>query len=297
MASENPTVTEYIGHHLQNLVYGKYGSSAEMCPGVEHSSAPVQGAWGFAHCAKEAAEMGFMSVNVDTLGWSISLGVLFMWLFRSAAKKASTDVPTGFQNVVEMAVEFVGQSVKDGFHYKTKIVAPLALTIFVWILLQNSMDFIPVDLIPRIAELFGVHHMKIVPTTDPNATFGMSLTVFAIMLFYSVKMKGLGGFIGELTLHPFGKFALPFNLVLEGVSLIAKPISLALRLYGNLFAGELIFIMIGLLFNAGAVFGVLGGVLNLAWAIFHILIVVLQAFIFMMLTIVYLNMAHETGEH
>lgn len=266
-----PTTSEYIGHHLQNLVYGRF----------------PDGHWGLAHNAQDVKAMGFMSINVDSMGWSLFLGLLFMWLFRKAAKAATADAPGGFQNAIEIIIEFINQSVKDGFHGKNSVVAPLSLTIFMWILFMNTMDLLPVDLIPLISGHLGVHYMKIVPTTDPNITFGMSITVFLMMIFFSIREKGLGGFVGELTLQPFGKFMIPFNLVLEGVGLIAKPISLALRLYGNLFAGELIFIMIALM-----PFWI-QWVLSVPWAIFHILVIVLQAFIFMMLTIVYMNMAHE----
>jgi len=273
MAAEGklPTTSEYIGHHLQNLVYGRF----------------PEGHWGFAHNAQDVKAMGFMSINVDSMGWSLFLGLLFIWLFRKAAKAATSDVPGGFQNAIEIIIEFINQSVKDGFHGKNAVVAPLALTIFMWILFMNTMDLLPVDLLPWIAGHLGIHYMKIVPTTDPNITFGMSITVFLLMIFFSIREKGVGGFVGELTLQPFGKFLIPFNVVLEGVGLFAKPISLALRLYGNLFAGELIFIMIALM-----PFWI-QWVLSVPWAIFHILIIVLQAFIFMMLTIVYMNMAHE----
>ena len=266
-----PTTSEYIGHHLQNLVYGRF----------------PDGHWGLAHNAQDVKAMGFMSINVDSMGWSLFLGLLFMWLFRKAAKAASADAPSGFQNAIEIIIEFINQSVKDGFHGKNAVVAPLSLTIFMWILFMNTMDLLPVDLLPWVAGQLGIHYMKVVPTTDPNITFGLSITVFLLMIFFSIREKGAGGFIGELTLQPFGKFAIPVNLVLEGVTLIAKPISLALRLYGNLFAGELIFIMIALM-----PFWI-QWVLSVPWAIFHILIIVLQAFIFMMLTIVYMNMAHE----
>lgn len=273
MAAEGklPTTSEYIGHHLQNLVYGRF----------------PDGHWGFAHNTHDVKDMGFMSINVDSMGWSLFLGLLFMWLFRKAAKAATSDAPGGFQNAIEIIIGFINQSVHDGFHGKNAVVAPLALTIFMWILFMNTMDLIPVDVVPFLAGQMGIHYMKIVPTTDPNITFGMSITVFLLMIFFSVREKGVGGFIGELTLQPFGKFFIPFNMALEGVGLFAKPISLALRLYGNLFAGELIFIMIALM-----PFWI-QWVLSVPWAIFHILIIVLQAFIFMMLTIVYMNMAHE----
>jgi len=202
-------------------------------------------------------------------------------------------------NFVEMIVEFVDDNVKSTFHGKTPIVAPLALTVFVWVLGMNLMDLVPVDWIPHLAAMAGIEYMKVVPTTDVNATMGMSLTVFILVLFYSVKVKGPGGFAAELTMQPFSaKFPmnivlLPINFFLETVGMVAKPVSLGLRLFGNLYAGEMIFILIALMYTGGIALGTFGGALQLVWAIFHILVVVLQAFIFMVLTIVYLNMAHE----
>lgn len=271
MASENPTASEYIQHHLQNLTFGQH----------------PDGSWGIAHGAKEAADMGFWAIHLDTMAFSIGLGVLFLWLFRKAAKKVSVDTPTGLQNFVELMVEFVDGSVKETFHGKNNVIAPLALTIFVWVFLMNTMDLVPVDFLPTIAMWLGIPYFKVVPTTDLNATLGMSLSVFVLIIYYSIKAKGVGGFVGELTLQPFGKWMIPFNLLLEGVGLLAKPVSLALRLFGNLYAGELIFILIAIL-----PWG-LQWALSVPWAIFHILVIVLQAFIFMMLTIVYLSMAHE----
>ncbi len=273
--SENLTTAQYISHHLQNLVWGRF----------------PDGHWGLAQSHEDVHQLGFWAVHLDSMVWSVLLGVLFIALFARVAARATTGVPSGLQNAIEILVEFVDKSVKDGFHGKNKLVAPLALTIFVWILLMNCMDLMPVDVIPYFAHMAGLPFMKVVPTTDPNITMGMSITVFLLMIFFSIKVKGLGGFVGELTLQPFGKWLLPFNTLLEGVGLIAKPISLGLRLYGNLFAGELIFIMIALL-PPYMQWG-----LSVPWAIFHILIVVLQAFIFMMLTIVYMNMAHEQHGH
>ncbi|GHB02690.1 F0F1 ATP synthase subunit A [Modicisalibacter luteus] len=285
MAGNNPTTTEYIQHHLQNLTFGLH---------------PERG-WSIAHSADEAAEMGFWAIHLDTMGWSIALGVLFLWVFRKAAKAATTGVPTGLQNFVEMMVEFVDNSVKETFHGKSKLIAPLSLTIFCWIFLMNLMDLVPVDVLPMLAQkigaMFGADpshvYFKVVPTTDVNATLGMSLSVFALIIFYAIRSKGFSGFIAELTLHPFStpnKFAqallIPVNFLLETVTLLARPISLALRLFGNLYAGELIFILIALL-------GLWQLPLHFPWAVFHILIIVLQAFIFMMLTIVYLSMATE----
>ncbi len=269
--------SEYIKHHLQNLTFGQH----------------ADGSWGLAQTAAEAKEMGFWAVNVDTLGFSIGLGIFFLWLFRSVAKSATAGVPSGMQNFVEMMVEFVDENVRGSFSGRNPLVAPLALTIFAWIFLMNLMDLVAIDWIPGLAGALGLPFMKIVPTTDPNATFGMALAVFGLIIFYSIKVKGVGGFVGELTLHPFGKWALPFNLFLEGVTLISKPISLALRLFGNMYAGEMIFILIALMYSGGWILGGFGGLLQLGWAIFHILIITLQAFIFMTLTIVYLDMAHQ----
>jgi len=293
MAGDTLTSSEYIKHHLTNLTYGKF----------------PDGSWGFAHTAEEAKEMGFWAIHVDTMFWSIGLGILFLFFFMKAAKTATAGIPAGMQNFAEWIVEFIDTSVRGSFSARNDLVAPLALTIFIWILLMNAMDLVPVDLIPWLtakgAEMFfgaDPHHvyMKVVPTTDPNATFGMAIGVFMLVLYYSIKMKGVGGFVGELTLQPFSSknpvvkaIFIPINFLLEFVSLIAKPISLALRLFGNMYAGEMIFILIAIMYSAGVVLGLFGGVLQLGWAIFHILIITLQAFIFMTLTIVYLDMAHH----
>lgn len=237
--------------------------------------------------------MGFWAINVDSMLFSIGLGVLFLWSFRKAAKTATADVPGGWQNFVEWVIEFVDENVRGSFSGKNPLVAPLALTIFIWIFLINSMDLIAVDWLPWLAGLMGVGHLKVVASTDPNVTFGMSLTVFALVLYYSVKMKGLGGFFGELAFQPFPKWMAPINLLLEGVTLISKPLSLSLRLFGNMYAGEMIFILIALMYGGGLAMGAFGGLLQLGWAIFHILIITLQAFIFMTLTIVYLDMASQ----
>ncbi len=276
------TSAEYIQHHLTNLTYGQ----------------KADGTWGFAHSAQEAAEMGFMSINVDSMGWAIGLGLIFTWIFRKAAKSATADQPGALQNGVEMLVEFIDDTTQSIFEYKNDLVAPLALTIFVWVFLMNLMDLIPVDWIPQLATLIGISHMKVVPTTDPNITMAMALSVFILILYYSIKQKGGLGFLKELSLHPFPSvWAIPVNFVLEFVTLIAKPLSLGLRLFGNLYAGEMIFILIALMFGAGAVFFIFGGVLQWVWAVFHVLIITLQAFIFAVLTIVYLAQAHDTEEH
>ncbi|MBD3619511.1 MAG: F0F1 ATP synthase subunit A [Chromatiales bacterium] len=287
MASDGTlTSGSYITHHLTNLTFGQR----------------ADGSWGFAHDGAEAAEMGFWAINVDSMFWSIALGVFFIWLFRKAAKKASADTPSGLQNFVEWIVEFIDSTVRGSFSAKNDMVAPLALTIFVWVFLMNFMDLIAVDLLPWLAQLFGEYvlgvdphyvYFKVVPSTDPNITFGLALGVFILMLYYSIKIKGPGGFFGELAFQPFGKLGMPVNLLLEGVSLISKPVSLALRLFGNMYAGEVIFILIAIMYSAGWALGIFGGFLQLGWAIFHILIITLQAFIFMTLTIVYLDMAHQ----
>ncbi len=273
MASgETQTASEYIQHHLTNLTFGLH---------------PENGL-SFAHGAAEAKDMGFMAIHVDSMFWAILLGSIFCWVFYSAAQRASAGVPSGLQNFVEMIVEFVDNSVRDAFHRENVFVACLALTIFVWVFLMNLMDLVPVDFLPELAMALGIEYQKVVPTTDVNVTLGMSLSVFLLIIYTSIKSKGFGGFVGELTLQPFGKWFIPFNFFLEFVGLVAKPISLALRLFGNLYAGELIFILIALLP------WFIQPVLSVPWAIFHILVIVLQAFIFMTLTIVYLSMAEES---
>lgn len=230
---------------------------------------------------------GFWSLNVDSLLFSIGLGIVFCWLFASVAKKATTGVPGKLQCLVEMTVEFVDGTVKDTFHGKSALIAPLSLTIFVWIILMNTMDLIPVDWLPMASQAAGQEYMRVVPTTDLNITMGMSISVFFLMIFYSIKMKGVGGFVKELTMQPFNHWAfIPVNLVMELVALIAKPVSLGLRLFGNMYAGEMIFMLIALL-------GVWQLPLHFVWATFHIMVVILQAFIFMMLTVVYLSMSCE----
>jgi F-type H+-transporting ATPase subunit a len=271
MAAENLTSTGYIKHHLQNLTFGRL----------------EDGSWGIAHDAAQAKAMGFWAVHLDTMFFSLVLGLVFLYFFRKAARDATAGVPNGLQNFVEWIVEFVDQNVRGSFTAKNDMVAPLGLTVFVWIFLMNAMDLVPIDYLPWLAGLLGVPHLKVVPTTDPNATFGMSLSVFALIIYYSIKMKGAGGFVAELAFQPFGKLGAPANLVLEGVGLVAKPVSLSLRLFGNMYAGEMIFILIALL-----PFWV-QWTLSLPWAIFHILIITLQAFIFMTLTVVYLDMAHQ----
>ena len=270
------TTGEYISHHLQNL---------QVCK--------VDEQWVWNHCAGNP-----MTINVDSMFFSVVLGVVFAWLFGRVAKKATAGRPGRLQAFVEMVVDFVDTSVRETFHGKSRLIAPLALTIFVWVFLMNLMDLVPVDWLPLFAEqVLHVPYLKVVPTTDVNVTFGMSIAVFLLIIFYTVRNKGITGFIGELTLHPIapptrgvGLLAAPviiaFNFILESVSLLARPLSLSLRLFGNMFAGELIFILI-------AILGIWQLPLHFAWALFHVLIVTLQAFIFMMLTIVYLSLASE----
>jgi F-type H+-transporting ATPase subunit a len=294
-SSELLTPKGYIDHHLTNLTLGYLPPDQAEAIGAHHSGLV------FAANKPEAAAMGFWAVHLDTMAFSILLGVLFLWLFKKVADNVTSGVPSGGQNFVEWIVDFVEENVRGSFSGKNPLVAPLALTIFIWVFLMNLMDLIPVDLLPWLFQhfmaLFGAdpHHvyLKVVPTTDPNATFGMSLMVFFLVLYYSFKMKGVGGFLGELTLQPFGKWGMPANLLLEGINLLSKPVSLSLRLFGNLYAGEMIFILIALMYGHGIIMNLAGGALQLAWAIFHILVITLQAFIFMVLTIVYLDMAHQ----
>lgn len=245
---------------------------------------------------------GFWTLHLDTLFFSITLGVVVCALMYFGARRVTTGIPGKLQNFAEIMLQFADNQVKDCFHGKNNLIGPLALTIFMWVFLMNFMDIIPVDVLPDLAQAGGIHYLKVVPTTDLNLTFALSITVFMLIIFYSIKIKGPKKFIRELTLQPFNHPGfIPFNLLLELVGLIAKPISLALRLFGNLYAGELIFILIALLtLNATtssplgtATLGSAQFLLALAWSIFHILVITLQAFIFMVLTIVYLSLAHE----
>lgn len=280
MATGEVTTQEYIEHHLTNLTYGRM----------------PDGTWQFAQNPEEAVQMGFMAIHVDSFAWSLGLGLLFLFIFGLAARRATSGVPGGFQCAVEMIIEMIEGTVKDIFTHKNDYIAPMAVTVFVWVFLMNLMDLVPVDWIPHTAAVLGVHYMKIVPTTDVNVTMGMALFVFAMILFFSFWKKGVGGFLAELSFHPFPKFLAPLNFVLEGVTLLTKPISLGLRLFGNLYAGELIFVLICLLFSGGIVLALAGVFLQWAWAAFHVLIITLQAFIFSTLTVVYMSQAYDTGE-
>ncbi len=289
MAAEQ-TSTEYIAHHLTNWAYGLH---------------PEKG-WKVAYDATEAAEMGFMKIHVDSMLWSIGLGIFFLALFWAVGRKATSGVPTKLQAFVELIVDFVDNSVRESYNGPSKLIAPLSLTIFVWIFLMNLMDLVPIDWIPSLAMWVGSlmghdpNHVyfKIVPTTDPNITLGMAIGVFFLIIGFGLKYKGVGGFIAEFTLHPFSAknpilqaILIPINLVLEIVTLLAKPISLGLRLFGNMYAGEMIFILIALM-----PFWIQWA-LSVPWAIFHILVITLQAFVFMMLTIVYLSLISAESEH
>ncbi|MGD9592520.1 MAG: F0F1 ATP synthase subunit A [Candidatus Berkiella sp.] len=247
------TSAQYITHHLTNLTWGE----------------------------------GFFAIHLDTLIISWVLGFLFLFVFIKVAKRVTSGVPGPLQNFVEVIVEFVNVQVKDIYHGKSDWIAPLALSIFVWVFLMNFMDLLPVDLLPRAASYVGVDYLKVVPTTDPNLTLGMSLSVFLMTIYYNFKNKGFVGFPKEIFTAPFGPWFFPFNLMLRLVDECAKPISLGLRLFGNLYAGELIFILIALLpwWTQWP--------LGLVWALFHIIIITLQAFIFMMLTLIYVSQAHE----
>jgi len=268
--------TEYIAHHLGFL---KFGQTAD-------------GSWGIAHSVEEANAMGFWSIHLDSMFMSLLLGVMFMGLFFIVSRKATSGIPGGLQNAVEYIVEMVQTTVKSTFFGRNELIGPLALTIFCWIFMMNLMDLVPVDWIPLTAAFIAQDshlYFKAVPTTDLNITAGFALSVFMLIIFFSIKIKGVGGFLGEFAFHPFGKWAVPLNLIMEVPSFLAKPVSLALRLYGNMFAGEMIFMVIALV-------GVFQLPLHFAWAVFHILIITLQAYLFMMLTIVYLNQAHTEPE-
>jgi F-type H+-transporting ATPase subunit a len=264
-AAESGGLSEYITHHLT-------------------------------HLTPHVSEGGFWALHLDSLAVSIVLGVLVLAWFYFKARKATVGVPGKGQAFAELVVEFVDGQVRDVFHGDRRFLAPLALTVFLWVFMMNAMDLLPVDLLPWLLGHFGVGHFRAVPTADVNMTFAMSITVFLLIVFFSFKAKGAGGFIHELFTAPFG--ASPFlwipNFLLNLVELLSKPVSLAMRLFGNMYAGELVFMLIAGMFAAGSVIlyglGVIG---YTVWSIFHILIIALQAFIFMVLTVVYISMAHD----
>jgi F-type H+-transporting ATPase subunit a len=245
--------TEYITHHLTNLQIGQ----------------------------------GFFTFNLDTFLVSFILGFGVFGLFALAAKRATSGTPGKLQNFIEMLYEFIDTQVRESFHGRSKLIAPLSMTIFLWIFLMNAMDLLPVDLLPTLLGFFGIHYFRVVPTADLNLTLAMALSVFFLIFYYSFTVKGFG-FIKEMLTSPFGVWLAPFNFILKLIEEMAKPVSLSLRLFGNMFAGELVFILIALL--PWWIQWPLGGF----WAIFHLLIITLQAFVFMMLTIIYLSLAHES---
>jgi F-type H+-transporting ATPase subunit a len=230
---------------------------------------------------------GFWTLNLDTFVVGLITALLIGGVFRYVAARIQPGVPGPLQNFVEVAVEFIQKTVGETYHGKSQLIAPLALTLFLWIFLMNALDLLPVDLLPGFLSLFGVQHFKVVPTADPNMTFAMSLSVFVLIIFYNFTIKGwkLGK---EILVSPFGPYLFPLNIVFRLIEEFVKPFSLALRLFGNMFAGELIFVLIAVLPWWSQ--WLPGGI----WAIFHILIITIQAFIFMMLTIAYLSMAHDT---
>jgi F-type H+-transporting ATPase subunit a len=267
-AGSAPTPNEYIAHHLVNLQTGE----------------------------------GFWTWNLDTLIASGLVGIAVFGLMAWVAVHATPGVPGKLQAFVEIVTGMVHQQVRDTFHGKSELVTPLAITVFVWVFCMNAVDLIPVDFISGALHLLGVEHFKAVPTTDPSATFAMSLTVFALIIIFNIKFKGVGGVLHEVFAAPFGLWLAPVNFVLRVIEEVAKPISLALRLFGNMFAGEVLFILIVLLAGiwsshaiaSSSAWMFLHVLLSLGWGIFHILIITLQAFVFMMLTIVYMSLAAES---
>jgi F-type H+-transporting ATPase subunit a len=264
---------EYIQHHLTNLCSGD-------CDAVTHAG-------------------NFWSVNLDTVVISVALGLLILLFGKSITRSMVSGTPKGKQNFMESVFEFVQDQVKVNFPGNHPLIAPLALTVFLWIWLMNFMDLIPLDLLPVIASSLGIHYLKVVPTTDINTTFGMAFGIFLLTIYFNIKSKGLGGFLKTFLFHPFGKYALPFNIIMTLIEEISKPLSMGLRLFGNMFAGELVFMLIALVGGAAAlgagvfIWYPLQIALDFIWLVFHIMVITLQAFIFMVLTIVYLGMANE----
>ncbi|MCA0244771.1 MAG: F0F1 ATP synthase subunit A [Proteobacteria bacterium] len=273
--SSAPTAGEYIVHHLQHL-----------------------------QNKKQSAVVDFSVFNFDSIFWSVLLGVIGCWLLYKAAAKATSGVPGRFQAAVEILIEMVDNQAKGIIHNATsrKLVAPLALTVFIWIFLLNAMDLLPVDLLPWVAGLFGIHYQRVVPTADLSVTMGLSISVLLVCLVYNVKIKGVGGWVHELFTAPFGDkwFLYPVNFAMQIIEFIAKTVSHGMRLFGNMYAGELIFMLIALMGGAWSLsatgIGLAVGhvVAGTVWAIFHILIITLQAFIFMMLALIYVGQAHDS---
>jgi F-type H+-transporting ATPase subunit a len=263
MAGEALTPTSYIQHHLKNLTVS-------------------------------VGEGGFWTLHLDTLVTAVLMGLLMVFLFWLATRNATAGVPGKWQAFVEICLEFVDRQARDTYHGTSKLVTPIAITLFFWILMMNLLKMIPADFIAKPLELMGVHYWKPVPTADVNATLGMSISVFFLMVIFALRSKGLGGLTHEFLTAPFGKWMLPFNLILNTVEWLSKPISLAMRLFGNMFGGEIVFLLIWVLGGAG-ILGMLGGAaFGFGWMIFHLLVIPLQAFIFMMLSIVYLSLAEDS---
>ncbi|WP_088280170.1 F0F1 ATP synthase subunit A [Ideonella sp. A 288] len=276
MAAEGhaPSAGEYIIHHLTHL-----------------------------QNKKQTSIVDFTVFNLDSIFFAVVLGIVGSFFLWRAAKSATSGVPGRFQAAVELLVEMVEGQAKGIIHNANsrKLIAPLALTVFVWIILMNSMDFLPVDLLPKIGEAFGIHYLRVVPTADLSVTMGLSVSVLIICLIYNVKIKGFGGWVHELFAAPFGDkvFLYPINFLMQMIEFVAKTVSHGMRLFGNMYAGELIFMLIALMGGAVSLTGTgiglfIGHIIaGTVWAIFHILIVALQAFVFMMLTLVYLGQAHD----
>jgi len=255
------TAVEYIQHHITNLSVGE----------------------------------GFWSLNIDTLFFGIGIALLMGFVAKKVGDNLSMDKPSGLQNIIEVVLEFVDTQVKDSFNAHNPLIGPLAFTVFVWIFLMNAMDLIPVDILPLMASSIGIPYLKVVPTTDLSATFGLSFSVFALIMYYNFTVKGPIGFVKMFLFHPFASnniiakiILMPVNVMMTTIEELAKPLSMGLRLFGNMFAGELIFILIAIL--PWWIQWLPGGM----WAIFHVVVITLQAFIFMLLTIVYLSIAHQS---
>ncbi|MDR1057090.1 MAG: F0F1 ATP synthase subunit A [Coxiellaceae bacterium] len=261
----HPSESEYIQHHLQYLQLNLRTFTLDSTG-------------------------GFWTLNLDTLIVSIVTGILFLSIFYYVVKHFSSERPGKLQTAIELIFESIQQIVRETFHGQSVLIVPLAITIFIWIFLFNAFDVIPVDLLPRILSvLFGIKYFRVVATDDPNLTFALSCSVFCLIIFYNVKSKGWRNLTKEIFTSPFGVWFFPFNFIFRFIEEIVKPLSLSLRLFGNMFAGELIFFLIAMMpwwiqWTAGGI-----------WSIFHVLIIILQAFIFMMLTVIYLSMAHDSS--
>lgn len=264
MASEALTPTSYIQHHLHNLTLTLSQGSR------------------------------FWVLHIDTLLTALLMGGVIVIAFRLATRQATAGVPGKWQAFVEICLEFVDRQAKDTYHGQSTLVTPIAITLFFWILLMNMLKMIPADFIGIPLGWLGVHYWKPVPTADVNATLGLSISVFFLTLFFALRAKGLGGLIKEFLTAPFGPIMMPFNLLLNCVEWLSKPISLAMRLFGNMFGGEIVFLLIWVLGGASVTGMIAGGIFGFCWMLFHLLVIPLQAFIFMMLSIVYFSLAEDT---